>query len=138
MEKIEVRDIKENVSVKREVNRFMNRFFYHKDHTAENLAKMYYYLDDFINYLNSLQATVGTELLGIENFGSVYLKEDDVKVYLDDELQTILVDALTPQDEEFLRKDHNRKYVGLKGKLTKENLESCDTVFVASSNKEVK
>ena len=52
-----------NVGVKREFQRFMNRFFYNKEESEKNLSLMYYYLDDMIAYIEDIQATIGTKLI---------------------------------------------------------------------------
>jgi hypothetical protein len=103
--------IKENVAIKRELNRFMNRFFYNKEKTTENLAEMYYYLDDFMNFVSKLQEDIGNELLKKEDFNSVFLEKEGIKVFLDEELGTILIDALSERDRKVIEKRQNEAYI---------------------------
>ena len=103
--------IEENVTVKREVNKFMNRFFYSKEKNKENLAKMYFYLDDFARYINDLQLQIGNELLTFEDFDTVFLEQENIKVFLDEELCSILIDSITAKEKNTLLKQQNENYV---------------------------
>lgn len=102
--------IEENVTIKRELSKFMNRFFYSKEKSKENLARMYYYLDDFIRYVNDLQVTVANELLAKDDFSEVYLEDENIKVYNDVELKTILIDAITQTEKNRLMLTRNEAY----------------------------
>lgn len=102
--------IEENVTIKREINKFLNRFFYSKEKNKENLAKMYFYLDDFIRYINEQQVNIGNELLAFDDFSTVYLEDENIKVFLDEELKTILIDSITPQEETQLVLNRNKEY----------------------------
>jgi len=109
--------IQENVAIKREINKFLNRFFYSKEKTKENLAKMYFYLDDFIRYINEQQLLIGNELLDHDDFTTVYLEDENIKVFLDEELKTILIDSITQQEKTKLTLDRNVEYcskIGIK------------------------
>lgn len=97
-----------NVGVKREFQRFMNRFFYSRDKSVENLSRMYYYLDDIISYAEDIQATIGTQLME-QDFVECYLEDIDKKVWFDDELRVILIDAITQNEKKNLTKESNRK-----------------------------
>lgn len=102
--------IQENIVVKRELNKFMNRFFYSKEKNKENLAKMYFYLDDFSRYINDLQIQIGNELLAFEDFDQVFLEQENIKVFLDEELCSILVDSITAKEKTNLTIERNKKY----------------------------
>jgi len=95
-----------NVGVKREFQRFMNRFFYSRDKSVENLSLMYYYLDDMLSYVGKLQSDIGTKLMEMD-FEECFLKEVDKKVYYDDELSVILIDAITKKEHDKLNKISN-------------------------------
>jgi len=103
--------LKENIAIKRELNRFLNRFFYHKEKSKENLARMYFYLDDFITYVTKLQEQTGNELLEKEDFSKVYIEEEDVKVFLDEELKTILIDKISGKEKDELSNKRNKDYL---------------------------
>ena len=97
-----------NVGVKREFQRFMNRFFYSRDKSVENLSRMYYYLDDIISYAEDIQATIGTRLME-QDFVECYLEDIDKKVCYDDQLKVILIDAISPNEKKELNKERNFK-----------------------------
>lgn len=103
--------IEENVTVKREINKFMNRFFYSKEKNKDNLAKMYFYLDDFARYVNELQLQIGNELLAFQDFDTVFLEQENIKVFLDEELCTILIDSITAKEKQKLVTDRNQAYI---------------------------
>jgi len=103
--------IEENVTVKREINKFMNRFFYSKEKNKDNLAKMYFYLDDFARYVNELQLQIGNELLAFQDFDTVFLEQENIKVFLDEELCTILIDSITAKEKQKIVTDRNQAYI---------------------------
>ena len=90
--------------------KFMNRFFYSKEKNKENLARVYFYLDDYIRYINNLQVSIGNQLLAIPDFEQVFLEDENVKVYNDTELKTILVDAITQTEKNRIVLDRNEAY----------------------------
>ena len=102
--------LESTVAIKREMNKFLNRFFYSKEKSKENLALMYFYLDDFIRYINDLQADVGTELLQFDDFDEVFLEKEKVKVFLDEELKVILIDSITQKEKFEILMDRNKQY----------------------------
>lgn len=95
-----------NVGVKREFQRFMNRFFYNKEESEKNLSLMYYYLDDMISYIEDIQATIGTKLME-KDFDECYLEEIDKRVWFDAELRVILIDAITQNEKKKLETKRN-------------------------------
>lgn len=95
-----------NVGVKREFQRFMNRFFYNKEESEKNLSLMYYYLDDMIAYIEDIQATIGTKLIE-KDFEECYLEEIDKRIWFDDELRVILIDAITDNEKKKLAAKRN-------------------------------
>lgn len=97
-----------NVGVKREFQRFMNRFFYSRDKSVENLSRMYYYLDDIISYVEQIQANVGTQLME-HGFEECYLEDVDKKIWFDEQLKVILIDAITQNEKKKLDKERNIK-----------------------------
>lgn len=97
-----------NVSVKREFQRFMNRFFYSRDKSIENLSRMYYYLDDILSYVEQIQADVGTQLME-QGFEEYYLEDVDKKIWFEDQLKVILIDAITLSEKKKLDKERNFK-----------------------------
>lgn len=97
-----------NVPVKREFQRFMNRFFYSRDKSIENLSRMYYYLDDILSYVEQIQADVGTQLME-QGFEECYLEDVDKKIWFDDQLKVILIDAITQNEKKKLDKERNFK-----------------------------
>lgn len=109
--------IEENITVKREINKFMNRFFYSKEKNKDNLAKMYFYLDDFARYVSELQLQIGNELLAFQDFDTVFLEQENIKVFLDEELCTILIDSITAKEKQKIVTDRSKHYAeGLNGK----------------------
>ena len=106
-----IESVTENIRIKREINRYLNRFFYNKERTTEELAQVYYYLDDFINFCNKKQEEVGNKLLEHKDFSKVYLEKDNVKVYIEDELHSICIDALSGKDKDDIRKEHNKTII---------------------------
>jgi len=102
--------IEQNITLKREMVKFMNRFFYSKEKNKENLARVYFYLDDYIRYINNLQVSIGNQLLAIPDFEQVFLEDENVKVYNDTELKTILVDAITQTEKNRIVLDRNEAY----------------------------
>ena len=102
--------VQENVAIKREINKFLNRFFYSREKTEQNLALMYFYFDDFARYINEQQLLIANELLAHDNFKQVFLEKEGIKVFYDEELQTILIDSITQQEKTKLTLDKNKKY----------------------------
>ncbi len=103
-------DVNANINIKREVNRFVNRFFYHKEKTKEQLALMFYYVDDLIRFMEDLQIEVANELLKNEDFKEVFLEEENIKVFLDEELNSILIDSITSVEKRNLIIKRNEEY----------------------------
>ncbi|NTW90716.1 MAG: hypothetical protein HGA35_02085 [Erysipelotrichaceae bacterium] len=101
---------RDNVNLKREFNRFINRFFYSKERTLNNLAEIYFLLDDMISYINVEQTKIGNEMLD-KGFAKEYLKEKGLKLFLDEELQTILIDKMTDKEKTQLVLDSNKEYI---------------------------
>lgn len=102
--------IEESVTIKRELSKFMNRFFYSREKNKENLARMYFYLDDFIRYVSDLQVKVANELLAT-NFTEVFLEDENIKIYNDTELKTILIDSISQKEKSLLLATRNKAYV---------------------------
>lgn len=98
--------IRGNVAVKREFQRFVNRFFYNKPDSVENLSTMYYYLDDILAYVGELQAEVGTKLMD-QGVTECFLEEEDKRVWFDESLGVILVDAISSKEKKTLEQQHN-------------------------------
>lgn len=101
---------RENVTLKREFNRFISRFFYTKERTVSNLAELYFLLDDMISYINNEQTKIGNEMLD-KGFTKEYFKEKGIKIFLDEGLQTILIDTITPSEATQLVLDSNKVYI---------------------------
>jgi len=99
-------DFHGSVGVKREFQRFMNRFFYNKEESEKNLSLMYYYLDDIIAYIEDIQATIGTKLIQ-KNFEECYLEEVNKRVWYDNDLKVILIDAITANEKRKLEAKRN-------------------------------
>jgi len=103
--------ISENIALKRELNRLVNRYFYAKEKTVENESQLYYELDDFANYINELQLKVADQLLAHKDFTKVYLQTVGKKVYLDEELHCICIDSITQPEAFELLMQKNKDYV---------------------------
>lgn len=101
---------KENVRLKKEVNQFISRFFYNRERTNDNLALMYFLLDDLLKFVEEAQVKIGNELLD-NDFNIEYIQDRNIKVYLDEELQTVLIDAMTKDERTKLVLESNKKYV---------------------------
>ena len=103
--------ITENIALKRELNRVVNRYFHDKEKTKENWSQLYFELEDFQNFVKDIQVKVANELLAIDDFQVVYLQALGIKVYLDEELHTICIDDITqPEAFELLMK-RNKEYI---------------------------
>lgn len=117
--------IRGNVAVKREFQRFVNRFFYNKEKSEENLSTMYYYLDDIISYVEKLQAEVGTELIE-SDFTECFLEEEGKKVFFDESLNVILIDAISFGEKKTLERERNREIELQQQRMARrENLNDC-------------
>lgn len=105
----------ENVKLKAEVNKFVARMFYNKEHTPEVLALSYYLLDDVIKFVEQTQVKIGQEMLD-NNYDEVYLQDRGIKVYLDEDLECILIDSISEAEKLRLLDKRNKVYTeGLNG-----------------------
>lgn len=97
---------RDNINLKREFNRFITRFFYSKERTVNNLAELYHLIDDLIVYLNVEQTKIGNEMLD-NGFTKEYIVNKDMKIFLDEELQCILIDKMTANEKANIVIQHN-------------------------------
>ena len=97
-----------NIAIKREFQKFVARNIYHKENNIDNLSKVYFYLDDIVRYVENLQADIGTKLLDLD-FKECYLEDLDIKVWLDEELSSILVDKISDSEKKMLLKKSNER-----------------------------
>ena len=58
-----------------------------------------------------MQAKIGNELLAFDDFDTVFLEKENTKVFLDEELKTILIDAISEKEKSILLKERNEQYV---------------------------
>ena len=97
----------ENTELKRSISRYLGRLFNNKDRSKESLAYAYYKMDELLSFMEREQAKLGTELLETD-FKEVFLKEDGVKVFLDEDCG-ILIDPISKEEEMDLLLATNRK-----------------------------
>lgn len=99
---------RENTNIKREINRFVNRFFYSKERTTKNLSYLYFLLDDIMNFLEEEQTKIGNELLD-KDFEKEFIPEKGIKLWLDSECG-ILIDNMTKNDYSKIAIDSSTKF----------------------------
>lgn len=98
-----------NASLKKELHRFINKYFYTKEKTVDNLAFLYYLLDEFIAYTESQQVKIANEMLE-KGFEKCYFENQDIKIFLDKDCG-ILVDHITNQEKYDLLIARNQAYI---------------------------
>lgn len=103
-------ELAESVGIKREMTRFLNRYFTSKERTKENLALIYYLLDDYLSFVEDIQVEIANELLD-KKFDNVYLEEYNKKVHFEDDLNVLLIEDITEKEKFNLLMKRNADYV---------------------------
>lgn len=98
-----------NSSMKKELHRFINKYFYTKEKTVDNLAYLYYLIDEFIAYTETQQVKIANEMLD-KGFEKSYFENEDIKIFLDKDCG-ILVDQITNQEKYDLLMARNQAYI---------------------------
>ena len=100
---------KSNTNLKREFNRFINRFFFSKERTVKNLAYLYYLIEDMLRFLENEEVKIGNELLE-KGFKKEYIQDFGLKLWLDEECG-ILWDTMTSKEKEEVSLQQNKEYI---------------------------
>lgn len=99
----------ENIGMKREFHRFINRVFYNKERKPRELAYLYYLIDDVISFMEKEQEKIGNELLDTD-FEVEYYEDKNIKIFNDSQCG-ILIDTITDKEKSDLLTERNRLYV---------------------------
>ena len=97
----------ENTELKRSIGRYVAKLFNNKERNAESLAYAFYRIDELLSVIEREQSKIGNELLQTD-FSKVFLQNEGVKVYLDED-SGILIDPITKEEDMELLLAANRK-----------------------------